>query len=79
MTGAFIYLSIQKGARAEVLFRHSFRSRQNFGVAEDFFPNFPELPPKAFCATFAHKFSPTMITVCLCDFQKGLHVFLRKL
>jgi len=43
---------------AEVPFHHRFRSRHIFGVAKDFFPNFPKLPRKVFCATFSCKFSP---------------------
>jgi len=45
---------------AEVPFHHRFRSRQSFGYAKDFCPNFPKLPEK-FCVTFAYKFSPTKI------------------
>jgi len=41
-------------------FHHRFRSRQSFGDAKDFCPNFPKFPEK-FCATFAYKFSPTKI------------------
>ena len=55
---------------AEVLFHYRFRSRQIFGVTKDFFPNFPKVPRKVFCATFAYKFSPTKITFCWCDFQQ---------
>ena len=69
--GGIYPLFFQKGSnRGGGAFHHWFRSRQVFGVAKDFFPNFPKLPRKAFCATFAYKFSPTKITVCWCDFQK---------
>ena len=48
------------------LFHHRFRSRHIFRVAKDFFPNFPKLPRKLFCATFSYKLSP----------QRSLRLFL---
>jgi len=42
-------------------FHHWCRSRQIFGGAKDFFPNFPKLARKDFYATFANKFSPTKV------------------
>jgi len=47
---------------AEVPFHHRFRTRQIFGVAKDFCPNFPKLTRKVFCATFACIFSPQSST-----------------
>jgi len=48
------------------------RSRQIFWGAKDFFPNFPKLVRKVFCASFAYRFSPTMMmkTFFWCDLQK---------
>jgi len=37
------------------LFYHRFRSRHIFGVAKNFYPNFPKPPRKVFCATLSYK------------------------
>jgi len=81
MAKAFIPLSFQKGSNGtEVPFHHRFNSRENFGVAKDFCPNFPKLSRKVFCATFTYKFSPTKImkTFCGVTSKKGLHVIFCK-
>jgi len=53
---------ISKGGNGlQVPFHQWCRSRQIFGGAKDFFPNFPKLARKVFCATLAYKVSPTKI------------------
>jgi len=59
-------------------FYHRFRNRQIFGVAKDFCPNFPKLPRKGFCATFAYKFSPTKIITTIVDVTSNKNVFFCK-
>ena len=56
---------------SEVPFHHRCRSRQILGC-EGFWPNFPKLALKVYCATFAYKFSPTKImkTSFWCNLQK---------
>jgi len=45
--------ALSKGAmEVEVPFHHRRRSRQIFGSAKDFCPNFPKLAQKVFCAIF---------------------------
>jgi len=73
MAGAFIPLSFQKGSNGggQMPFHYKFRSMGIFGAANDFFPNFPKLSRKVFCATFIYKFSPTKIMKTFwCDLQK---------
>jgi len=60
MARAFYPLPFQKEAmEAEMPFHRRCRSRQIFGIAKDFCPNFPKLARKVFCAIlptiFSHK------------------------
>jgi len=62
MAETLIPLSFKRGATgAEWPFHHRFRSRQIFGAAKDFCPNFSKLPRNVFCATFVYKFFSTKI------------------
>jgi len=72
MAGEFPPLFSQKGGNgAEAPFHHRFRSRQIFGVAKDFCPNFPKLARKVlrnFCQKmFSHKNYEDFFW---CDLQK---------
>jgi len=55
------------------LWWHRCRSRQIFGGAKDFYPNFPKFLPEKFLCDFAYRFSPTKImkTFFWSDLQKG--------
>jgi len=73
--------SFKRGATgAKVPFHHRFKSREIFGVAKDFCPNFPKLSRKVFCATITYKFSPTKIMKILFGVtsKKGLRVIFCK-
>jgi len=64
---------------AEVPFHYRFRSRQIFGVANDFYLNFPKLPRNDYYAIFDYKFSPTKImTTFFGVTSKKRHVFFCK-
>jgi len=77
--GGIYPLFFQKGSnRGGGAFHHRFRSRQIFGVAKDFFPNFPNLPEKVFVQLLpTNSLSQRSLFVGVTS-KKGLHVFLCK-